>query len=368
MPGIVALLRNWLRFRKVGIVLVGHGLTINGSNTSTAPYHDDFNEFARAIRMYEDRGFEFITMEELIEVARAGFRVDKNWVHLTFDDGYESISKLAYPYLSQKQIPFSLYISTNHIEHAKRFYTYRIRCSVLNTKEGVRIPSSNLALTADATTKEKVEFAERVVEQFKKMNKGLAIELMAYLDSLLSAKEWAQMDAQHREDNILTINQVRELANDKLVHIGSHNHNHLILNQNVSEKDILFEMRESREWLRRNLGDTVITYSYPNGTKDDFTASSIRICKGLGYELAFTSIDGFVSPATDRYQIPRMWLATSSDNFSRRLLKFLLPDRVVGVVYILRSVLRSDFPWKGPIKQVKPSESPGTPAAESVDI
>ena len=90
MPCLVTVMRLWLRFRKVGIVLFGHGLTDGETDELIASRHDDFGTFASAIKLYEDWGFEFISMEELLDIANGDFKFEKNWVHLTFDDGYES--------------------------------------------------------------------------------------------------------------------------------------------------------------------------------------------------------------------------------------------------------------------------------------
>ncbi len=344
MPGILPLMRLWLRFRKVGIVLFGHVLTVGPTDDFTAPHHDDYGAFTKAIRRYENWGFEFISMEELLEIAKANFKSDKNWVHLTFDDGFESVYTVAYPYLRERRIPFSIFISTHHIESAERFYGYRIRCSLFNTKRPVHIPGLELSMSADASREQRTAFGDRVTELSRRMNRSQLVELMGHIDSLLAPQEWETCNRLYSEDRPLTVNLVRKLADDKLVHVGSHNRNHISLNRNVSEEDLVFELKESRDWLRRNLKANVLTYCYPYGTKEDFTLASKAICQRLGYELAFTSVTDFISQKTDRYEIPRVGLSMSSHDFVRRLLKFLLPDPVVNLVRLLKTAFSGCFP------------------------
>jgi peptidoglycan/xylan/chitin deacetylase (PgdA/CDA1 family) len=337
MSAIGALVTWLLRFRRVGVVLLGHGLTVGGTDEYIASYHDDFDTFANTIGEYEDLDFEFVSMENLLALSQNNFEHDRNWVHLTFDDGYQSVYSRAYPYLRERQIPFSLFISTGHIERSERFYVYRIRCSLLHTKRWVRIPDLEHTLPVDAPRQERIKFSDHVTRIFRRMSKSQAIDLMAYIDSLLPPKEWESYNDLYCEDEVLTIEQVQELAADELVHVGSHNHNHIILNRNVSEEDVLFEMQTSQDWLHRNLGARALTYCYPSGARGDFTPNSRSICQMLGYQLAFTTITDFVSHKTDRYEIPRVGISTSSNDFHRRLLKFFLPDSVVRLVRLLKT-------------------------------
>lgn len=341
---IANLMRLWLRFRNVGIVLFGHGLTVGRTDEFRAPYHDDFDVLTNAIEKYENWGFEFISMGELLEIANNNFQSDKNWIHLTFDDGFESVYTRAYPYLREKQIPFSVFISTHHIESAERFYGYSIRCGVLNTRRHVHLPGLELSMSVDASKQERMAFGDQVSERFRAMSKSQVVDLMGYIDSLLSPQEWESCDTLYYEDRPLSVSQVRKLADDESVHVGSHNHNHISLNRNVSEEDVVFEMEESRNWLQRNLAANPLTYCYPHGSRDDFTPVSKTICQRLGYELAFVAYSGFISPKTDRFEIPRIGLSMSSHDFQRRLLKFLLPDPVVNVVRSLKTVCGICFP------------------------
>ena len=290
-----------------GFVLSGHGFTNNKTDGYVESLHKDFNQFKKTIEIFEDLGFEFISMTELISLAKNNFRYDKNWIHLTFDDGYKNNYTLVYPYLKEKNIPFSLFISTTHIENNTRFYTYKIRCALLNTRKEVYIPHLNCALAPSASRRTRIRFCKKVIETiYKKMNKSEAVDFMEYTDSLLTSPEWEYYNNLYCEDEVLTINQLKELAGDKLVHIGSHNHHHLILNQNVSNDDILYEMQTSKIWLQKNLGMDILTYCYPSGGENNFSPNSKTICQNLGYVLAFTTIKQLVSSNTDRYEIPRL--------------------------------------------------------------
>lgn len=339
-----ALLSALLRIRKMGLVLFGHGVTNNRIDDYIELLHTDFEKVKETIEIFKGLGFEFISMAELIRLAQNNFKCDKNWVHLTFDDGYRNNYTLLYPYLKAKQIPFSLFISTNHIEKNERLDTYKIRCAILKTKKEINIPRLNQTLSSNASREERIQFCKNVTKIFKAMDKPSSREFVQHIEPLLSPKEWQEYNNLYCEGEMLNIDQLKELANDRLVHIGSHNHNHLILNQNVSDDDIHYEMQQSKNWLKEHLNVDIFTYCYPNGSKNDFTPKSKGICQSLGYELAFTTIRQSVSPDTDRLEIPRIAFPIGGRNITACLIKLALPNVIINLArYSKLHSIRSFF-------------------------
>jgi len=297
-------LKFWSKIGRHGLVLFGHGFTCHKTDNFIEHLHQDFNWFQQTITMFETLDFQFISMTDLLNLAENKFAGQQNWLHLTFDDGYQSLYTLVYPYLKAKKIPFSLFVSTHHIETHTRYYTYRIRCAILHTRRDIKLPGFFLPVQ-NASRETRIRFCRQVIAQFKMMNKADALNLIEAIDALLSAAEWADYNHRYSNDEPLTLSQLQALAADGLAHIGAHNHHHLILNQNVAGNDVLDEMQTSKLWLQKNLGVERPTYCYPNGKKTDFSPTTHHVCQQLGYQLAFTLIRGRVSAATNRYEIPR---------------------------------------------------------------
>jgi len=334
IPGMLKLL---LRTRKVGFVMLGHGVTDSRTDDYIESQHVDFQWFKEVIRQYQELGFEFISATELLRLAQNGFKYNRNWIHLTFDDGYRNTYIHLYPYLKKKNIPFSLFISTNHIQKNERFYVYKICCVLLNVTREICIPGFGRCLPADASREDRIQLCEEVLKILRAFDKAEVINLVEYINGMFSPEEWQHYNDLYGEDELLTVEQVREMAQDNLVQVGSHNHNHVILNANVSEEDLVYEMGTSKAWLEANLNVTVFTYCYPSGSANDFTPLSKEICQRLGYKLAFTTVNQPVSPQTDRYAIPRVGFPVSRSDLERRLMKYLLPEYVVGLFRLLKS-------------------------------
>ena len=69
--------------------------------------------FLEQLKEINKLGLEFITFKKFEEIIQTN--IDKNYVLLTIDDGFESFYKNAWPILKSKKIPFILFISTREV-------------------------------------------------------------------------------------------------------------------------------------------------------------------------------------------------------------------------------------------------------------
>ena len=69
--------------------------------------------FLEQLKEINKLGLEFITFKKFKEIIQTN--IDKNYVLLTIDDGFESFYKNAWPILKSKKIPFILFVSTREV-------------------------------------------------------------------------------------------------------------------------------------------------------------------------------------------------------------------------------------------------------------
>ena len=69
--------------------------------------------FLEQLKEINKLGLEFITFKKFKEIIQTN--IDKNYVLLTIDDGFESFYKNAWPILKNKKIPFILFVSTREV-------------------------------------------------------------------------------------------------------------------------------------------------------------------------------------------------------------------------------------------------------------
>ncbi|AZN42687.1 polysaccharide deacetylase family protein [Paenibacillus albus] len=82
-----------------------HNLKINADTIPTSLFNSQLSYL-------QQNGFDFITLRQFINYLNGG-SVPPNAVLVTFDDGYESFDKLAYPILKSKRIPSVDFVVTS---------------------------------------------------------------------------------------------------------------------------------------------------------------------------------------------------------------------------------------------------------------
>lgn len=141
--------------------------------------------------------------------------------------------------------------------------------------------------------------------------------------SLLST--WARVGEEGRETQLaMTDKQVRCLAASRLVTIGAHSKTHTslsILPLTRQEEEIF----GSKKMLGELTGREILVFSYPFGSKHDYTLESRDLCKKAGYIKTAANIPGQAHRWTDPHQIPRHLVRNwSVDIFARQVKEFML--------------------------------------------
>jgi peptidoglycan/xylan/chitin deacetylase (PgdA/CDA1 family) len=134
-------------------------------------------------------------------------------------------------------------------------------------------------------------------------------------------------------DELKTIDwaELRELAADGLVEIGSHTRSHAHL-RTLSDDELNREIRDAKEAIEDNLGRPCPSFAYPYGEHDRRVRNAVR---AAGHTLGFAATR--VSYPFDPYQIPRtgFWRDGAA---TRNDLKTRLPVRLLrGTGWIGRS-------------------------------
>ena len=95
-------------------------------NSQIQSIHIEFEILEKQIR-YLEQNSHIISLDELHASIKDNNKIDPRSIVITFDDGYKNNLEIVMPFLNAKNIPFSVFISTNHIETGKRFPTYILR-------------------------------------------------------------------------------------------------------------------------------------------------------------------------------------------------------------------------------------------------
>lgn len=241
--------------KKSLITILIHGLFNNAKETkfnSVDPQQSITTEiFRQFIEYFLKHKYIFTTPEDICK----GLELDKNYVLITFDDGYYN-NHLALPILKEYQVPSTFFISTNHIIENKCFWwdvVYRER-----RKRNTSIKKINREY------------------DFVKIMKNDTIE--KYLMDNFGKNS---LDPICDIDRPFTPSELYSFSKEPLTSIGNHTSNHAILT-NYSNTEIKSELAECQKSIYELTGITPLIVSYPNG---NYSGEVLLISKEIGFRL-----------------------------------------------------------------------------------
>lgn len=294
----LAPLRKLLARSGRGLVLAAHGVTRRPIRVPLEQVHMRTDDFIAIVELLRDLDFEFLSMAQVTELSRRSFAHSRHWTHLTFDDGYQNLCADILPWLTERGIPFSVFVSTHHVETGSLFPTFYARYAHYLGKDLAPLFGVAELASADAA------------ESMLKFSASAAHEMrLQQILALLDSSEQRAMDSFVNEQpmDVKTVQHVAKLPG---VHIGSHMHHHW-----------LFHREQPPDAMRRDLATSIErltstwrvsnrpTFCFPNGNYD---ANSQALLREFGIELAFTSQSGFVDETTDALLVPRFTMTNRS--------------------------------------------------------
>lgn len=302
LPGVLPAARR-VRAGELAVVMY-HGIA-----AEALPFpnwcHLPLAEFTRQIAYLADH-YTVLPLTEAIDRLVQGRPLPKFPAVITFDDAFRSVFTAAAPVLAEYGLPATVYVVTGladsqqppwtdvlyhaleqttvaEVAFAGRVWDVRTNAGRFAAHEGWR---SHLKTVANAEREAGVaELCER-----------LGVTTPVPRGSVLATMNWQEIEA---------------MAASGLFDFGSHTHTHPILARcTPAEQEA--ELRRSRAILRDRLGrcDTV---AYPNGSRSDFDADTLRLASELGYRAAMTTLSGLNRHAGDLAMTRRINVANDTD-------------------------------------------------------
>lgn len=273
----------------------------------------------------------------LCELASSRTRIwfrRRRFIALTFDDGYADNLYQALPLLQAAAVPATVFVTAGQLGQQEEFWWDELEQILLETpvlpnRLDITIGSAPLSwhlpsagcsldqhwnLLSDQSCSPRQKAYRELCDLLRPLG---APARRSLLESL---RTWAGTEGSGRPHNrTLTRDEVLELAKSGLVEIGSHTMTHPVLAAQplLSQRQ---EIEASKRELEAMLASPVRSFSYPFGTRNTYTADTVRLVQEAGYTCACSNFPGTVGWGTDRYQIPRFIVRDwNGDEFARRL-------------------------------------------------
>ena len=204
-------------------------------------------------------------------------------VAITFDDGYCDFLQNALPLLEKYKVPATLF--------------YPVGASAGLEFWWDRLEHHYRAIRATAP---------------HQVNRAAIAALGAKLRSLHPAEVEKTLKSFHavhpperqacESHRMLTVDELRRVAQSPFVEIGAHTCNHPCL-PSLTREEQEQEIQTSKDWLEGVLDRPVTSFSYPYGAHDDIT---VEVVAGAAFKRACIVGGGLVRAGTDRLRLPRL--------------------------------------------------------------
>ena len=236
-----------------------------------------------------------VALEELVAQPEPGD------VALTFDDGYHDNASIVAPLLAARELPWTLFVSTGHVERGTRYWWDEVVALL-----GAGGQAARLELELPGGRREwRVETRARRDQARDRMLAALQGLDPASIDQALAGlRAWGAPDADPGDGAPMSLDELRTIASAGVA-VGAHTRTHRGLAY-ASRAEQYDEVVRSRDDVARWLGHAPTMFAYPFGAPGaDVDATTRAVVRAAGFRAAMLNAPGIVTPRTDAFAIPR---------------------------------------------------------------
>ena len=308
--GLLSLIAR-IRLRQKAVVLMYHRV-LSGEEISRRKIQNgiivETGTFKKQIGFVR-KHLNPISLQEFVDYLERNIPFPNKTCLITFDDGWRDNFLNAYPVLKEEGVPAVIFLPTDFIGSLRSFWqeelTDLLAAARKRCREDKGFSARNKTLFDIEGFRDIMASDEKRLPQeiagFLSIQKRKSIpEIEELIHSLRLALE-PEVTPEKKESVFLTWDEVKIMARDGIA-FGSHGKSHAILPA-VSAREAEGEIRDSKEILKKNLGQNIDAFSYPNG---DYDASVAKAVQDQGYRVAFGTEGGHVSICEDPFRVKRV--------------------------------------------------------------
>lgn len=264
--------------------------------------------------------YEVISMEDFEQRFFAN-RFNGHEMVVTFDDGYRNNLTYAAPVMQSLKIPFTVFISTAHVDSGDYFPTAIARMIIRDSQlNHLSLDCLRLEMPLyDVYHRKRI--CEAVIHALKHSNILLVKEICRQLIANVSADEYQSLCEQHHADKPLNWDEVQRLHHEYGGTIGSHGLQHFICNDYQTDEEVARQLSDSKRIIEERLKTECRYLAYPNGVYNagDVTPFAMQMAEKAGYKLAFTTVTDRLHANFNPMLMPRLAARFEMEDFIVKL-------------------------------------------------
>jgi peptidoglycan/xylan/chitin deacetylase (PgdA/CDA1 family) len=276
-----------------------HGVEPGIDDPRVQTNHHRAAEFARIAKCLRDN-FDVLPLSVLPDVLRQPQR-NKRAVFLMSDDGYLNTLTNAADVLAGFELPWTIFVSTQHIDTSERSPIFIARLFILFAPDGpYDIPHlGHVVLGGDRN-----DLAHKLGHVLKSLDAASAGEAIAAMRE--GMPDLQELLERFHSDAFLSWDQVRELK-QRGVEIGAHAHTHWAMHGRQSLDYVRQQASLSRARVAAEVG-ACRYFAYPFGNTQDVSRHAWEAVRDAGFKYGFTTLSGTLDASTNPWLMPRYGL------------------------------------------------------------
>jgi len=299
------------------MILMYHDLVEDNSQLSDWRHNGkpSQNHFEAHVR-YLKKNYRVLSVEQATEEIRHKGKLKEKTVAITFDDGFASAYRIAYPVLRKYELPATIYLLTDWINRNMSLWWSDLsslidKCDLkalsMNDLDGILGFSVSRDINEIAgEVKKKMRLNQIITARLRDMEDGVRTAIMDNLMKLMVGD--ANLAAS--EETVLDWDQIKEMASNR-IRFGAHTCSHINLefaDMQTAEREIV----NSKKEIEKHLAVEVKGFAYPYGMALKAYSRFAPILKNSGLDYACTACTGNNDHNSDPYLLRRSTLPLTS--------------------------------------------------------
>jgi len=246
--------------------------------------------------------YNVLPLHEIVSALEHGRALPDRAVAVTFDDGYESNYRLAFPLLREFGVPATLFLCTGFLDGTVRPWFHRVELAVARERVrefSIRIGGNFSCFTLCSPTARAAAHGA-LLRAIKRLPQEEVADAVARIEEALQPA----LGGPPAPLRAMNWSQAREMLDSGLIMFGAHTHTHPILGRCTPEV-VREEILTSRDRMTAELGAVPGVFAYPNGLRGDYESTTMTLLREAGFRAAFTMRPGFVRAGSNPFELPR---------------------------------------------------------------
>lgn len=252
------------------------------------------------------RGWRLLSLQQAVAELRAGEVADKPpFAVFTLDDGFRDNFTHAWPVFRRHECPFTIFIAPHFCDGIGELWWDALERVIAENAEIRPMLGDFPDRLPTATEAQKRAAWETLYWPVRLMGQhGQRRWIRRF-----AAAHGVDLKALCREQ-VMSWDEVREIAADELCAIGAHTMRHFALARLKDPEEVRHEMLASKSVLEHELKREITTFAYPYGDETSAGYREFALAADVGFEAAVTTRKGIIHPhhADAPLALPRLSL------------------------------------------------------------